>query len=63
MAHMGDDLPDLALFERVSLAVAVPNAHPAVIERADYVTQAAGGHGAVREVCDWILAARPWPAP
>lgn len=63
MAHVGDDLPDLSLFERVSLAIAVPNAHPAVIERADYVTQAAGGHGAVREVCDWILAARPSPAP
>ena len=63
MAHVGDDLPDLSLFERVSLAIAVPNAHPALIERADYVTQAAGGHGAVREVCDWILAARPSPVP
>ena len=61
MAHVGDDLADLALFERVGLAVAVPNAHPAVIERADLVTKAAGGHGAVREVCDDILASRQPP--
>ena len=61
MAHVGDDLADLALFERVGLAVAVPNAHPAAIERADLVTRAAGGHGAVREICDDILASRPTP--
>ena len=59
MAHVGDDLPDLALFERVGLAIAVPNAHPAVVERADVVTQARGGEGAVREICDLLLACRP----
>lgn len=59
MAHVGDDLPDLALFERVGMAIAVPNGHPAVIERADFVTEARGGDGAVREVCDLLLACRP----
>ena len=58
MAHVGDDLPDLALFERVGMAIAVPNGHPAVVERADFVTQARGGEGAVREVCDLLLACR-----
>ena len=38
MAHVGDDLPDLALFERVGMAIAVPNGHPAVIERASVST-------------------------
>ena len=56
MAHVGDDLADLALFERVGLAFAVHDAHPDVLARADHVTQSAGGHGAVREVCDLLLA-------
>jgi 3-deoxy-D-manno-octulosonate 8-phosphate phosphatase (KDO 8-P phosphatase) len=29
-----------------------------VRERAQYVTQAAGGHGAVREICEFILRAQ-----
>ena len=58
MAHVGDDVADLALFERVGMAFAVPDAHPAVLARADHVTQAAGGRGAVREVCDLLLTAQ-----
>ena len=58
MAHVGDDLADLALFERVGLAFAVPNAHPAVLARAHHITQTAGGQGAVSEVCDLLLAAQ-----
>ena len=56
MAHVGDDVADLALFERVGLAFAVHDAHPDVLARApNHVTQSAGGHGAVREVCDLLL--------
>ena len=55
MAHVGDDLPDLPLFERVGVAFAVANAHPAVAARADYVTAASG---AVREICDLLLLAQ-----
>ena len=58
MAHIGDDLADLALFDRVGLAFAVPDAHPAVLARAHHVTQTAGGQGAVCEVCDLLLAAQ-----
>ena len=58
MAHAGDDLPDLPLFAQVGMAFSVPNAHPAVVARADYVTTANGGFGAVREICDLVLAAR-----
>jgi 3-deoxy-D-manno-octulosonate 8-phosphate phosphatase (KDO 8-P phosphatase) len=63
MAHAGDDVPDLRLFARVGACFSVPNAHPAVIERAHYVTQAPGGHGAVRELCQLIITARgQWEA-
>ena len=52
---MGDDVIDLPLFSRVGFAVSVPNGHPEAINRADYVTSAFGGLGAVREICDFIL--------
>ncbi len=57
VAYTGDDLPDLAPMSRVGLAVAVANAHPWVRERAHWRTRHAGGDGAVREVCDLLLAA------
>lgn len=58
VACVGDDLPDLPLLERAGLAVAVPNALDAVKARAQHVTRATGGNGAVREICDLILAAQ-----
>ena len=54
-AHIGDDIADLGLFQRVGLTVAVANAVEVVRQHADYVTSRNGGHGAVREVCDLIL--------
>ena len=54
-AYVGDDLVDLPLMRRVGLAVAVQNAHGFVKQHCDWVTSAAGGHGAVREVTDFIL--------
>ena len=58
MAHAGDDIPDLALFARVGMRLSVPFAHPEVAARADYVTTAAPGAGAVREICHLILIAK-----
>ena len=52
---MGDDLPDLAMFGEVGLTVAVGDAVQEVRERADVITTKKGGHGAVRELCEWIL--------
>jgi 3-deoxy-D-manno-octulosonate 8-phosphate phosphatase (KDO 8-P phosphatase) len=57
-AYCGDDLPDLAVMQRVGLSIAVANAHLWVRERAHWRTQARGGDGAVREVCDLLLAAQ-----
>lgn len=57
-AFIGDDTPDIAVMRLVGLAVAVSDAHDVVKAVAHYVTRLNGGHGAVREVIDLILAAK-----
>ena len=57
-AFVGDDLADLPILRRVGLPIAVANAVTEVKQAAAYVTQAAGGHGAVREVVELLLRAR-----
>src|SRR5918994_5597606 len=62
VAFVGDDLADLPILRRVGLPMAVSNAVAEVKEVAAYVTQAVGGHGAVREVVEALLRARgEWP--
>jgi 3-deoxy-D-manno-octulosonate 8-phosphate phosphatase (KDO 8-P phosphatase) len=55
-ACIGDDLPDVQLMGKVALAFAVADAHPEARHAAHLVTKLPGGHGAVREVCDYLLA-------
>ncbi|WP_019139669.1 KdsC family phosphatase [Noviherbaspirillum massiliense] len=55
---IGDDVIDLPILLRVGFAASVPNAHPDVRSRVHHVTQAGGGHGAAREICDFILRAQ-----
>jgi 3-deoxy-D-manno-octulosonate 8-phosphate phosphatase (KDO 8-P phosphatase) len=55
---MGDDLADFGLFERSAVSVAPANARAEVRARADLVTLAAGGQGAVREMAERVLRAR-----
>jgi 3-deoxy-D-manno-octulosonate 8-phosphate phosphatase (KDO 8-P phosphatase) len=55
---IGDDVIDLPILSRVGFAASVPNGHPEVRARVHYVTQAAGGRGAARELCDFILRAQ-----
>lgn len=56
-AFVGDDIPDLPLLKAVGFPVAVANAVREVREFCAYTTRAAGGSGAVREVCELVLAA------
>jgi len=56
-AAMGDDWPDLPLLRHAQLACAPPDAHPEVLAAAHWVAHRAGGAGAVRELCDLLLAA------
>jgi 3-deoxy-D-manno-octulosonate 8-phosphate phosphatase (KDO 8-P phosphatase) len=58
IAHVGDDLIDLPLLRRVGLAVAVADAHPAIVPFTHWRTTQPGGLGAAREVCDLILGAQ-----
>ena len=56
-AAMGDDWPDLPVMQRAAFACAPPNAHLEVRALSHHVTQADGGAGAVRELCDLLLVA------
>jgi 3-deoxy-D-manno-octulosonate 8-phosphate phosphatase (KDO 8-P phosphatase) len=55
---VGDDTPDAPILAAAGVGVAVADAHEDALAVADRVTTRAGGHGAVREVCDWLIAAR-----
>ena len=58
VAFVGDDLTDIVVMRRVGLSIAVANARPEVKRMAHYVTTAAGGQGAIREVCELLLKAQ-----
>jgi 3-deoxy-D-manno-octulosonate 8-phosphate phosphatase (KDO 8-P phosphatase) len=55
---LGDDWIDLPVLTRVGFAASVPNGRAEVQARVHFVTQARGGHGAVRELCDLIMRAQ-----
>jgi YrbI family 3-deoxy-D-manno-octulosonate 8-phosphate phosphatase len=58
VAYVGNDLNDLGCFELVGFPVAVADAEPALKVRAALVLSREGGRGAVRELCDLLLARR-----
>ena len=58
VAYMGDDLNDLAAFKAAGLSFAPADGVSDVVERADIVTVADGGRGAVREAIELILRAQ-----
>jgi len=58
MAYMGDDLTDIPVMRRVGLALAPANACPETKRAAHYVTTAAGGAGAVREIAEMLMRAQ-----
>jgi 3-deoxy-D-manno-octulosonate 8-phosphate phosphatase (KDO 8-P phosphatase) len=58
LCYAGDDWLDIPVLDRVGLAVTVADADAVVKEHAHWITSRNGGHGAVREICDLILAAR-----
>lgn len=56
IAYIGDDVIDIPVMNCVSLGFAPTDAHPLVKKEADYICINKGGDGAVREVCDLLLA-------
>lgn len=57
IAYVGNDRNDVPCMSRVGMPIAVADAWPEALEHAKFVTTRSGGHGAVREVCDWFRAA------
>ena len=57
-AGLGDDVVDLPFLTRCGFAACVPAAPSYMKEHVHYVTQAAGGGGAVREFCEIIMHAQ-----
>lgn len=67
VAYVGNDVNDSGCLRVVGLPIVVQDAHPDVLPLARYRTRAAGGFGAVREICEWLsttpaVVARP-PSP
>ena len=58
ICFIGDDINDLAALKLVGFSVAPHDAHPSVLKNVDLVTKNSGGHGAVREFLDLLLAVK-----
>ncbi len=58
IVYMGDDDIDTAAIQWAGIGVSVPDAMPLPFAAADYVTRRPAGKGAVREICEHILAGR-----
>jgi len=61
--YVGDDIGDLPAMQLVGIPVAVADAVPPVKRAAAYITRTRPGHGAIRELCDLILAAKHTTPP
>jgi YrbI family 3-deoxy-D-manno-octulosonate 8-phosphate phosphatase len=57
-AYLGNDVNALGPMGLVGWPVAVADAHPAVRQAARILLSRAGGHGAVRELCDLVVEHR-----
>jgi 3-deoxy-D-manno-octulosonate 8-phosphate phosphatase (KDO 8-P phosphatase) len=58
VGFMGDDLIDIPAMQKVGFAASVPDAPAYIAQAAHWVSNKAGGHGAVRECCDLLLASQ-----
>ena len=58
LAYAGDDIVDMPILRAAGLAITVPDGWPGIHPLVDYVTEAKGGRGAVREISELILTAQ-----
>lgn len=58
VAYVGNDVNDLPCFKKVALSIAVGDAVQEVKESALWILKAAGGKGAVRELCEEVYRAK-----
>ncbi|HUV14932.1 MAG TPA: acylneuraminate cytidylyltransferase [Pelolinea sp.] len=57
--YMGNDLNDLDCFPMVGFSIVPGSALPEIKRKADFVLQKNGGFGAVRELCELLIARYP----
>lgn len=57
-AYVGDDVIDLPVMRHCGLAIAVPNGRQEVKDEAHFITDHAGGDGALRDAVEYILKAQ-----
>ena len=62
VAYVGNDVNDIPAMEEVGISIAVADAHPSVLVRADMILSRRGGEGALRETCERILEGRGEPS-
>lgn len=55
IAFMGNDLPDIGCMNACGLSFCPGDAHPKVQSVASIVVERAGGHGALRQACEYLL--------
>lgn len=58
VAYMGDDIPDLCLFDLVALSCAPADCSDLIRTKVDWISRFNGGHGAIRELSELILGAQ-----
>ena len=58
ISYIGDDLQDLPALQLAGFSATVANGHWFVKQQVDVITNAHGGNGAVREICEVILSAQ-----
>ena len=55
VAHMGDDLNDIPIMEKIGTPITVADAMGVVKDNTIFITSKDGGKGAVREICDMLV--------
>ncbi len=55
VSYMGDDEPDVPILEKVGISACPSDAVENVKKICNFVSTKEGGHGAVRELCDFVF--------
>ena len=63
VCFVGDDVNDLPALAIAGFSAAPGDAHPRVKREVDYVAEAYGGKGAVREILDYLMDAQSVDGP
>lgn len=56
VACIGDDIPDLEMIKLCGLSACPYDAVMEIKDRVSYISPLLGGHGAVRDIIDWIVS-------